>query len=93
MMTKGLLEEAEFVYSLGEVQAAQGIGYKEFFPYFRGEMSLDDCVEKVKQHSRQYAKRQLTWFRNRMTVDWYDIVKYPEKLSDIEESVKHWLTE
>ena len=93
MITKGLLEEAEFVYSLGEVQAAQGIGYKEFFPYFRGEMSLDDCVEKVKQHSRQYAKRQLTWFRNRMTVDWYDIVKYPEKLSDIEESVKHWLTE
>lgn len=93
MMAQGLLEEAEFVFSLGEVQASQGIGYKEFFPYFRGDLSLDACVEKVKQHSRQYAKRQLTWFKNRMVVDWYDLVEKPEAMEEIVLSVNNWLTE
>ena len=45
--------------------AAQAIGYKEFFPYFAGdELRLPPCVEKLKQASRNYAKRQLTWFRH-----------------------------
>ena len=41
----------------------QAIGYKEFFPYFENRCSLQDSVEKLKQHTRNYAKRQLTWFR------------------------------
>ncbi len=44
-----------------------GIGYKEFFPYLAGQISLEDAIDKVKQNSR-FAKRQLTWFRNRMEV-------------------------
>ena len=43
--------------------AAQAIGCKELYPYFRGERSLDECVEELKLRTRQYAKRQLTWFR------------------------------
>ena len=93
MMANGLLEEARFVFSLGETQASQGIGYKEFFPYFRGDMDLETCIEKVKQHSRQYAKRQLTWFKNRMSVEWYDLVRYPEMMEEIRESVNKWLAE
>lgn len=93
MLEQGLLEEARYVFSLGEIQGSQGIGYKEFFPYFRGEMSLECCVEKVKQHSRQYAKRQLTWFKNRMDVEWFDLVQEPENLTEIETSVKDWLIE
>lgn len=91
MMTQGLLEEARYVYELGEVQAVQGIGYKEFFPYFRGDLELEDSIEIVKQHSRQYAKRQLTWFKNRMTVEWYDMIKEPYVKNNIIEEVTEWL--
>lgn len=93
MLEEGLLEEAEYVFSLGETQASQGIGYKEFFAYFREEMSLEVATDKVKQHSRQYAKRQLTWFKNRMSVEWYDLVQMPEQVDELIESVKKWLAE
>ena len=93
MMEEGLLKEAEYVFSLGDVQGSQGIGYKEFFPYFRGDMTLESCIEKVKQHSRQYAKRQLTWFKNRMNVEWFDLIQEPGCLEEIEISVKEWLAE
>lgn len=73
MMTDGLLAEATMLYETAhDVQAAKGIGYKEFFPYLAGELSLNEAIEKVKQNSRHYAKRQLTWFRNRMAVDFVD---------------------
>ena len=52
--------------------AAQAIGYKEFFPYFEGTAPLDACTEKLKQASRNYAKRQLTWFRHMDGVVWLD---------------------
>ncbi|MEY8444535.1 tRNA (adenosine(37)-N6)-dimethylallyltransferase MiaA [Lactococcus ileimucosae] len=81
MMDEGLLQEAKFLFEgYPDVQAAKGIGYKEFFPYFSGECSLKEAVELVKRNSRRYAKRQLTWFRNRMNVDFYDVLSmdYPE---------------
>ena len=93
MMEQGLLKEAEYVFSLGDTQGSQGIGYKEFFPYFRGDMPLETCVEKVKQNSRKYAKRQLTWFKNRMDVEWFDLVQEPSVIEEIETSVREWLTE
>ena len=48
-------------------------------------------MEEVKQHSRQYAKRQLTWFRNRMPVEWWDIVLDETNMSKLEEAVSKWL--
>lgn len=72
MVDLGLLEEAKRLYEqFPTVQASRGIGYKELFPYFAGEMSLEDSLEKLKQSTRRFAKRQLTWFRNRMVVNWY----------------------
>jgi len=50
-----------------------GIGYKEFYPFFENKSSLKDCVEKVKQNSRNYAKRQYTWFLNQMDVKWFSV--------------------
>ena len=72
MMTQGLLAEAETVYRSRDRYrtAAQAIGYKEFFPYFAGQAPLDACVEQLKQASRRYAKRQLTWFRHMDGVVW-----------------------
>lgn len=74
MMEKHLLLEAELVYQNRErfKTAAQAIGYKEFFPYFEGKAPLDVCVDKLKQASRNYAKRQLTWFRHMDGVVWLD---------------------
>ena len=74
MMEQGLLEEARFVYDQREScrTAAQAIGYKEFFPYFEQGAALEGCVAKLKQASRNYAKRQLTWFRHMEGVTWLD---------------------
>jgi tRNA delta(2)-isopentenylpyrophosphate transferase len=55
--------------------AGQAIGYKEFLPYFKGEASLAEVRERIQAHSRQYAKRQLTFFRNQLDVHWYDIAQ------------------
>lgn len=74
MLTAGLLGEAHTVYEhrLEYPTAVQAIGYKEFFPFFAGEIPLEICVQKLKQASRNYAKRQLTWFRHREGVVWLE---------------------
>ncbi|MGG5330939.1 tRNA (adenosine(37)-N6)-dimethylallyltransferase MiaA [Enterococcus sp. AZ163] len=93
MMQQGVLEEAEKLFPFKDQQAAQGIGYKEFFPFFEGELSLEQAVEDVKQQSRRYAKRQLTWFRNRMPVHWFDLVQHPDETVKIESAIAQWLEE
>ena len=74
MFEAGLLEEVAALQKEGlSKTAAQAIGYKEFLPYFKGEAALTDVMERIQAHSRQYAKRQLTFFRNQLDVHWYDI--------------------
>ena len=83
MVELGLLEEAKWLYdNYPEAQSSRGIGYKELFPYFSGEQTLDEALEKLKQNTRRFAKRQLTWFRNRMRVKFYQISSpdYPENV-------------
>lgn len=72
MMDQGVLAEAEYVYINREIfkTCVSAIGYKEFFPYFRGEGTLAECVDKLKQASRNYAKRQLTWFNRMKDINW-----------------------
>ena len=74
MLDAGLLDEAKLVYDHRQTYrtAAQAIGYKEFFPFFEGTAALDECADKLKQASRNYAKRQLTWFRHMDGVVWLD---------------------
>lgn len=82
MMKNGLLEEAE-EYWRGNPQgtSVQAIGYKELKPYLEGEKSLDECVELLKQSTRRYAKRQLTWFRRNKNIHWlYIDENTPEEL-------------
>ncbi|RSL33243.1 tRNA (adenosine(37)-N6)-dimethylallyltransferase MiaA [Salibacterium salarium] len=75
MVAEGIIEEARWLFDhfSPESQAAQAIGYKEFFPYFRGEYSMETAVFHLKKNSRHYAKRQLTWFRNKEDVEWFDM--------------------
>lgn len=63
MMAEGLLEEAKSLYPFKHLNALQTVGYTELFAHFDGEMTLDEAVDKIKQHTRNYAKRQMTWFR------------------------------
>lgn len=75
MMENGLLEEVTTLYNKGykDTQAMKAIGYKEFIPYLEGRQGLDETIEILKQNSRRYAKRQYTWFRNKLPVDWYSV--------------------
>ncbi|MBC2285031.1 tRNA (adenosine(37)-N6)-dimethylallyltransferase MiaA [Listeria booriae] len=93
MMEQGLLEEARALYDTGlrDVPAVRGIGYKELFTYFDGNMTLDDAITLLKRNSRRFAKRQLTWFRNRMDVHWFDVDE-PEIESVITSEIKQFLT-
>lgn len=91
MLEHGILAEAKQLYTRQEVQATQGIGYKEFFPYFDGTISLDEAVQQVKQNSRRYAKRQLTWFKNRMQAQWWDLVAIPENTVRLKQEIAQWL--
>lgn len=78
MLDEGLLEEAErvvFAPWYKNSTAAQAIGYKEFEPYFYEDRPLLECIELLKQHSRNYAKRQLTWFRNKKEAVFYNVDK------------------
>lgn len=79
MLQNGALEEAKLVYDNRETYrtAAQAIGYKEFFPYFAGEMPLNDCTNRLKQATRNYAKRQLTWFRHQANGVWLYVDEEP----------------
>ena len=74
MLEAGILEEAKLVFENRGCYrtAAQAIGYKEFFPYFEGTAELAACADKLKQASRNYAKRQLTWFRRMENIIWLD---------------------
>ena len=75
MAEEGLLEEVQALLAMGlprNATAMQAIGYKEFFPYFQQTATLEVCTEKLKQASRNYAKRQLTWFRHMDGVTWLD---------------------
>lgn len=65
MMASGLLEEVKTLLPFRDSSALQTVGYRELFDYIDGLYTLDEAVEKIKQHTRNYAKRQLTWFRNK----------------------------
>ncbi|MFO8068431.1 MAG: tRNA dimethylallyltransferase, partial [Alkalibacterium sp.] len=94
MLDQGLLEEVKGLYANfpGDVQSKKGIGYKEFSPYLEGRESLEEVVQQVKQHSRNYAKRQLTWFRNRFTVDmWSDLVADPTNIEAVKQNVNTFI--
>lgn len=64
MLSECLENEARNLYEYRHLNALQSVGYSEWWPYFEGETDKETVVEKIKQHSRNYAKRQITWFRN-----------------------------
>ena len=60
----------------------KAIGYKEWFAYFQGNQSLEETLELIKKNSRNYAKRQYTWFNNQLPVKWFNV-----NLNDFDETI------
>lgn len=89
MLDEGILAEAELVWKNKETYktAAQAIGYKEFFPYFEGAAAVPECAAQLKQASRNYAKRQLTWFRRMQNVVWIQAGE-PDALENAEQAIR-----
>ncbi len=75
MVFEGLLEEVQSIYDRGirNCQSVQAIGYKEMIEYIEGYVTKEEAIERLKRNSRRYAKRQLTWFRNKMELAWFDM--------------------
>ena len=89
MVEEGLIEEVKKLLEMGynkELVSMQGIGYKEIVVYLEGEISLDESMEKIKQGSRNYAKRQLTWFRRDNRIKWIDIDEF-NNLEDLSQCI------
>lgn len=96
MIDSGLVEEVQRLYEAGfeGSQAMKAIGYKEFIPYFKGKETLESTIDLLKRNSRRYAKRQYTWFKNKLDVNWYmiessrDNLKFTQIFSDLERFLK-----
>lgn len=72
MMEQGLLEEAKGLFEKRHLNALRTVGYSELFEHLEGKYPLDEAVRLIQKHTRNYAKRQLTWFRNRGEYTWFD---------------------
>ena len=75
MVNNGLLDEAKEIYdsNIRTKAIMTPIGYKELFPYFEKEKTLDECLDEIRHSSRKYAKRQYTWNRHQFNVNWFEV--------------------
>ena len=83
MLAQGLLEEVRAVESLRHLNALNTVGYKEMFRYLDGEWTLEAAADMVRQNSRHYAKRQLTWFNADPEMHWVNLTDTPEDLINV----------
>lgn len=90
MTKEGLIEEVKSLYdeNIRSKAVMTAIGYKELYSYFDKEISLEEAVNLIKQRSRKYAKRQFTWFNNKMDVKWFN-VNYENFDSTIDEVINY----
>ena len=89
MDERGLEQEVKSLYNKGytrNMQSMKAIGYKEWFDYYDGALSKEEVLEKIKKNSRNYAKRQYTWFKNQFDMNWFDV-----NLNDFHETVEEVL--
>ena len=94
MMQNGLLSEAKTTYGVSQNSGAfQAIGHKELYNFFENNCSLEDAVEHLKQQTRRYAKRQLTWFNKDQRINWFYQDTAVDIFEDISELTEKFLKE
>ena len=79
MIAAGLIDEAKQLLPHKDLYALQTVGYTELFEAFEGKMTTEQAITLIKQHSRNYAKRQITWFKRQSNAHWFE----PEQLNEI----------
>lgn len=84
MIEAGLVEEVENLRHFRNLNSLNTVGYKEIFNYLDGNCSLDEAIEKIKTNTRRYAKRQLTWFKKDLSINWF----HPDETDKIVDFVK-----
>lgn len=89
MMEAGLLAEVEQLIPHKDLKAMQTVGYKELIAYMDGEIELDEAISLIKQNTRRYAKRQITWFKRLENAHWF----HPEDENTLLAFVKEWLNQ
>ncbi len=94
MMEEGLLQEVTSLYHQGyrDCQALHAIGYRELYDYLEGKLTLEQAIHAIQQNTRRYAKRQFTWFRNKMDIAWFDMTE-EDKTEEILEYIKGMIGE
>ena len=88
MMDKGLLQEVKSVFEYKELASLNTVGYKELFNYLDGKYSLEEAVAAIKQNTRRYSKRQLTWFRRHPEAVWIDYQNHSQMVGSIIEHLR-----
>lgn len=84
MMNQGLIEEAKAVYPQKGLNALNTVGYKELFAYFDGDISLDDAILKIQSNTRQYMRKQVTWFKRDNQIKWFSPTNIEEIINYID---------
>ena len=90
MMQLGLLDEVKEVLPFREMNALKTVGYRELFDYLNGKVSLEEAIEKIKVNSRRYAKRQLTWFKKDLEIQWYTPDQKAQIIEYIRRRIAHF---
>ncbi len=89
MIEAGLLLEVKLLYPYKDLNALNTVGYKEFFQYLDGKINYDQAVNLIKQNTRNYAKRQITWFKKQPDYKWFEPSDENEILNYINEIISH----
>ena len=79
MIKQGMIEEARAVYSLGELNSLNTVGYKELFSFFDGKIDAKEAIRQIQSNTRQYMRKQLTWFKRDGNINWFE----PQNIKEI----------
>ena len=85
MMEQGMIEEAKAVYPQKGLNSLNTVGYKELFAYFDGDISLDDAILKIQSNTRQYMRKQVTWFKHDNQIKWFSPTNIEEIINYIDD--------
>jgi tRNA dimethylallyltransferase len=86
MINLGLTQEVEALFPHKSLNALQTVGYKELFDYFENKLSLDEAIDLIKQNTRRFSKRQMTWFKKNKDIKWFDRKSLSKEIVDFIES-------
>jgi tRNA dimethylallyltransferase len=88
MIADGLIDEVKSLIPFKKYNALNTVGYSEIFDYLDGKLSLEDAIASIKQNTRRFAKRQLTWFRRDEEIDWFEPTEKEKVINLINDKLK-----